>query len=56
MSADIYLGNPLLKKANTPIEFTEDQILEFIKCKEDPVFFCKKLCKDCDFGSRITTI
>ena len=37
-----YLGNPLLKKANTPIEFTQDQVLEFIRCKEDPVYFAKK--------------
>jgi len=36
---DIYLGNPNLKKANTQMEFTQDQILEFIKCKEDPVYF-----------------
>jgi len=39
--SDVYLGNPLLKKANTPIEFTEDQVLQFIKCKEDPVYFAK---------------
>lgn len=38
---DIYLGNPLLKKANTSIEFTEEQIKEFIKCKKDPVYFAK---------------
>ena len=38
---DIYLGNPLLKKANVPIEFTQDQVEEFIKCKEDPVYFAK---------------
>ena len=38
---DIYLGNPLLKKANTSIEFTEQQIKEFIKCKNDPVYFAK---------------
>ena len=38
---NIYLGNPNLKKANTPIEFTEDQIIEFIRCKEDPVYFAK---------------
>jgi hypothetical protein len=38
---NIYLGNPLLKKANTPIEFSEDQILEFVKCKNDPVYFAK---------------
>ena len=40
-NADIYLGNPNLKKANTAIEFTQDQIQEFIKCKEDPVYFAK---------------
>jgi hypothetical protein len=39
--SDVYLGNPLLKKANTPIEFTEEQIIEFLKCKEDPVYFAK---------------
>jgi len=39
MSDNIYLGNPNLKKANTQIEFTEEQIIEFLKCKEDPVYF-----------------
>jgi hypothetical protein len=42
MSEEHYLGNPLLKKANTKIEFTEDQVLEWIKCAEDPVYFSKK--------------
>ena len=28
---DIYLGNPNLKKANVQQEFTEEQILEFMK-------------------------
>ena len=42
---DIYLGNPNLKKANTRIEFTQDQIEEFIKCKEDPVYFAKNYIK-----------
>ena len=37
----IYLGNPLLKKANVPINFTKEQVQEFIKCKEDPVYFTK---------------
>ena len=45
MSNDVYLGNPLLKKANTPIEFTEEQIIEFLKCKEDPVYFAKNYIK-----------
>jgi len=43
--SDVYLGNPLLKKANTPIEFTQDQIEEFIKCKEDPVYFANNYIK-----------
>ena len=38
-AADIYLGNPNLKKANVPQEFTEENIREFIKCKNDPVYF-----------------
>ena len=32
----IYLGNPLLKKANVQQEFTVEQVEEFIRCKEDP--------------------
>ena len=42
---DIYLGNPNLKKAHTKIEFTPDQIEEFIKCKQDPVYFAKNYIK-----------
>ena len=45
MSNDVYLGNPLLKKANTPIEFTQEQVEEFIKCKQDPVYFTKNYVK-----------
>jgi hypothetical protein len=45
MSDSVYLGNPNLKKANTPIQFTEDQILEFVKCKDDPVYFANNYIK-----------
>ena len=45
MSDNIYLGNPNLKRANTQIEFTEEQIYEFLKCKEDPVYFAKNYIK-----------
>jgi len=45
MAADIYLGNPNLKKANTAIEFTEEQILEFLRCKQDPVYFARNYIK-----------
>jgi len=42
---DVYLGNPNLKKANTQIEFTEEQVIEFLKCKEDPVYFANNYIK-----------
>jgi hypothetical protein len=45
MSNDVYLGNPLLKKANTPIEFTQEDIEEYIKCKQDPVYFANNYVK-----------
>ena len=45
MSDNVYLGNPNLKKANTQIEFTEENIREFMKCKEDPVYFAKNYIK-----------
>ena len=41
MSNDAYLGNPNLKKVNTPVEFTKDQIIEFQKCEADPIYFMK---------------
>ena len=39
MVDNVYLGNPNLKKANTPIEFTQENIEEYLKCKSDPVYF-----------------
>jgi len=45
MSNDVYLGNPLLKKANTAIEFTQENIEEYIKCKQDPVYFANNYVK-----------
>ena len=36
---DHYLGNPLLKKSNVPVEWTKNQILEYQKCMEDPLHF-----------------
>ena len=43
--SEVYLGNPNLKKANTSIEFTEEQIREFLRCKQDPVYFAKNYVK-----------
>jgi len=45
MTDNVYLGNPNLKKANTSIEFSENQILEFMRCKQDPVYFANNYVK-----------
>ena len=39
VTSDVYLGNPNLKKAGTEIQFTKKQVEEWIKCKEDPLYF-----------------
>ena len=43
--SEVYLGNPNLKKANTQIEFTQENIIEFLKCKDDPVYFANNYIK-----------
>ena len=39
---DAYLGNPNLKKVNTPVEFTKENIKEYKKCEKDPLYFMEK--------------
>ena len=51
-----YLGNPNLKKANTAVEFTEEQIIEFVKCKEDPVYFANNYIKIVSLDEGLNTI
>lgn len=45
MGLDAYLGNPNLKKANVPTNFTPKQVKEFIKCAGDPIYFIKRYIK-----------
>lgn len=40
--SDAYLGNPNLKKINTPVDFSRDQIVEYQKCAGNPVYFMEK--------------
>src|SRR5210317_1067344 len=42
---DHYLGNPLLKKSNVPVEWTKEQILEYQKCMEEPLHFIQNYIK-----------
>jgi len=43
--SDAYLSNPNLKRANTTIEWTEEQIIEFLRCKVDPLYFARNYIK-----------
>tara|TARA_R110000822_G_scaffold59342_2_gene148178 strand:+ start:1036 stop:2679 length:1644 start_codon:yes stop_codon:yes gene_type:complete len=45
MSENHYLGNPLLKKSNVPVNWEKDQILEYQKCMGDPIYFIKNYIK-----------
>ena len=40
-----YLGNPNLKKANVPVEFTKEQIQEYQKCMDEPIYFIQEYMK-----------
>lgn len=38
---DGYLGNQNIRRSNIPVEYTQDQIQEFVKCYEDPIYFIR---------------
>lgn len=38
---DHYLGNPLLKAAGVEQQFAQEEIKEYIKCSQDPIYFIK---------------
>ena len=40
-----YLGNPNLKRANVPVEWTEEQVKEYAKCMENPLYFIQEYVK-----------
>jgi len=45
MSVIQYHGNPNLKPYGVQIQYTPRQIQEYIKCKEDPIYFIENYCK-----------
>lgn len=42
---DTFKGSKLLKPTNVNIEYTEEQILELLKCKKDPLYFIENYMK-----------
>jgi len=53
---ETYLGNPLLKAGNIKIEFTKDQLEEYIKCSQDPVYFMENHMKIVTLDQGLVTI
>lgn len=45
MSVKQYLGNANLKAAGVPLNFTKEQIEEYLKCASDPIYFIEAHCK-----------
>jgi len=44
-SNEVYLGNRNLKKSYVPIEWTQENVKEFVKCARDPTYFIKNYVK-----------
>ena len=42
--AEIYNSNQNLKAAGVPIQFTQDQVQEIVKCTQDPIYFIENYC------------
>jgi len=42
--SDSYLGNANLKKVGVSIPFTEENVLEYQKCSENPIYFVDNYC------------
>ena len=45
MPTQYYNANPQLKSAGVQIEYTQDNIVEYAKCKNDPIYFIKNYVK-----------
>src|SRR5210317_1569337 len=42
--AEIYNSNPNLKAAGVQVEFTPENVKEYIKCSQDPIYFIENYC------------
>jgi hypothetical protein len=51
-----YNGNPLLKKARKQINWTPEQLQEWMKCAQDPIYFAEKYYKIVSLDEGFITI
>jgi len=45
VASETYLGNPNLKNVGQKIEWTEETLTEYMKCKDDPEYFIRNFVK-----------
>lgn len=45
VSQKFYLKNPKLKAVGVKVAFSQDEVNEWIKCSQDPIYFILKYCK-----------
>jgi hypothetical protein len=45
MASQVYNSNQQLKAANVQIPFTQEQVQEYYKCSQDPIYFIENYCK-----------
>ena len=45
MVSQTYLGNPNLKAKQVPVQFTREEVQEYVKCSKDPIYFARKYIK-----------
>ena len=51
-----YNGNDRLKKTKTEIEWTPELIEEYIKCRDDPIYFAEKYIQIVNVDEGLTPI
>lgn len=51
-----YLGNVNLKGANVPIDWTPEMVQEWVRCRDDPIYFAEKYIKVVHVDHGLVTI
>ena len=51
-----FQGNPLVKKVGAQIQFTKEQVEEYVKCAQDPFYFIEKYMKIVTIDSGVQVI
>lgn len=44
-SGNYYMGNKNLKASGVQLQYTKEQIEEYVRCAKDPVYFIEHYCK-----------